>query len=93
MFFRVSGVPGGVTFGGIFAKCAFFYETVVPSILNDSTTFWLDFEGSVLPEISKIHKTVSLEILCFFSNEKKRPGPVFLDFGVHFGISFGAPAC
>ena len=59
----------------------------------DFERFWLDFEASILPETSKIDKTLSLEIPCFFSTEKKRPGPVFLDFGVHFGVSFGAPAC
>ena len=65
-FSMVSGFPGGVTFGGIFAKCAFFQETVVPSILNDSTAFWLDFEGSVLPETSKIdNKTESGNSLFF----------------------------
>ena len=50
----------------------------------------LDFEGSVLPETSKIEKKLNLEIPCFFSSERRFPGPVFLDFGVHFGVSFGA---
>ena len=63
---------------------------MVPSILNDSTAFWLDFEGSVFPETWKIEQKLSLEIPCFFSSGKKCPGPVFLDFGVHFGVSFGA---
>ena len=62
----VSGVPGGVSFGGIFAKCVFFQQTVVPSILNDSTTFWLDFEGPGLPETSEIDEKLSLEVPCFF---------------------------
>ena len=43
---------------------------MVPSILNDSTAFWLDFEGPGLPEISKIVKKMSLEIPCFFNNKK-----------------------
>ena len=60
-------------------------------ILNDTISFWHDFEGSVLPETLKINKILRLEIPCFFSNEKKSPGPVFWDFGVHFGMSFGAP--
>ena len=64
---------------------------MVPSILNDSTAFWLDFEGPGLPETSKIVKQMSLEITCFFSREKICPGLVFSDFGVHFGVSFGAP--
>ena len=89
----VSGVPGGIIFGGIFAKCAFLWEPVVPSILNDSTTFWLDFERSNLPETSKIDKTLSVEMPFFLNHEKKRPGPVFLDFGGHFGLCFGDPAC
>ena len=38
--------------------------------MNDSTAFWLDFEGSVLPETSKIEQKLSLEIPCFFNNEK-----------------------
>ena len=66
---------------------------MVPSILNDSTACWLDFEGSVLPDTSKIDQTLNLEILCLFNNEEKRPGPVILDLGVHFGVSFEAPAC
>ena len=60
------------------------------SILNDSTAFLLDLEGSVFPETSKIEQKLSLEIPCFFNSEKKFPGAVFLDFGVHFGVSFGA---
>ena len=64
---------------------------MVPSILNDSTAFWLDFEGPVLPEFSKIDKKMNLEISCFFNREKIFPEPVFSDFGVHFGVSFGAP--
>ena len=89
----VFGVPGGVSFGGIFEKCAFFQETVVPSILNDSTAFWLDFEGPGLPETSKIVKKMSLEILCFFISKRNAQDLFFSDFGVHFGVSFGFPAC
>ena len=66
---------------------------MVPAILNDSTAFWSDFEGSVLPETSKIDKTLRLEIPYLFTHEKKRPGFVFLDFRVHFDVSFGGPAC
>ena len=62
-------------------------------ILNDTTMFWHGFEGSGFPETLKIDTILNLEILCFCSNENKRPGPVFLGFGVHFGVSFGAPAC
>ena len=58
---------------------------MVPSILNDSTAFWLDFEGSGLPE------KMSLEIPCFFRNKKDAQDLFFSDFGVHFGVSFGAP--
>ena len=89
----VSGVPGGVSFGGIFEKCAFFQQTVVPSIFNDRTAFWLDFEGPGLPEISKIVTKMSLEIPCFFNSNKNAQDLFFSDFGVHFGVSFGAPAC
>ena len=64
---------------------------MVPSILKDSTAFWLDFEGSGLPEISKIVKQMSLEILCFFISKRNAQDLFFSDFGVHFGVSFGAP--
>ena len=43
---------------------------MLPSILNDSTAFWLDFEGSGLPETSEIDEKLSLEVPCFFSNKK-----------------------
>ena len=65
---------------------------MVPSILNDSTAFWRDFEGPGLPENKKIEKKMLLDFCCFFSREKICPTPVFLDFGSHFGVSFGAPA-
>ena len=66
---------------------------MVPSILNDSTSFWLDFEGSGLPETSKIDEKLSLEVPCFFSSKKNAQDLFFSDFGVHFGLSFGAPGC
>ena len=43
---------------------------MLPSILNDSTSFWLDFAGSRLPETSKIEEKLRLEISVFFSTEK-----------------------
>ena len=46
--------------------------------------------ANVLPETSKIDSTLTSEIPLFFSIEKKRPGPVFLDLGVQFEVSFGA---
>ena len=54
---------------------------MVPSILNDSTTFLLDFEGPGLPETAKLEKKMLLEIYCFFSLEQIFPRPVFLDSG------------
>ena len=66
---------------------------MLPSILNDSTAFWLDFEGSRLLETSKINKKMHWEISVFFSGEKSFPGAVFLRVGVHFGISFRARSC
>ena len=63
---------------------------MVPSILNDSTAFWLDFEVSVLPETSKSDKKLNLEIPCFFSSEKNAQDLFFSDFCVHFGVSFGS---
>ena len=41
-----------------------------PSILNDSTSFWLDFAGSRLPETSKIEEKLRLQISVFFNTEK-----------------------
>ena len=41
-----------------------------PSILNDSTSFWLDFAGSRLPETSKSEEKLRLEISVFFNIEK-----------------------
>ena len=66
---------------------------MLPSILNDSTSFWLDFAGSRLPETSKIEEKLRLEISVFFKTEKKCRRPVFPDFGVHFDVSFGARGC
>ena len=66
---------------------------MVPSILNDSTAFWLDFEGSGLPETSEIDEKLNLEVPCFFNNKKNAQDLFFSDFGVHFGVGFGAPAC
>ena len=65
---------------------------MVHSFLIDPTVIWLDFEGPGLPESSKIEKKTPMEMSGFFSREKIRPGPVFLDFGSHFWVSFGAPA-
>ena len=66
---------------------------MVPSFLIDPTVIWLDFEGPGLPESRKIEKKMLLEFCCFFGSETILPEPVFLDFGSHFGVSFGAPAC
>ena len=54
---------------------------MVPSFLNDSAMFWNGFEGPGLPESSKIEKKTRMEMSVFFSCEKIRSGPVFLDFG------------
>ena len=43
---------------------------MLPSILNDGTTFWLDFGGSRLPETSKSEEKLRLEISVFFSTEE-----------------------
>ena len=43
---------------------------MLPSILNDSTSFWLDFAGSRLPEASKIKEKMNREISVFFNREK-----------------------
>ena len=66
---------------------------MLPSSLNDSTTFWLDFEGSRLLETSKINKKMHPEFSVFFCREKNFPGLVFLPTGVRFGIRFGARSC
>ena len=59
----------------------------------DPTVFWRDFEGQGLPETSKIEKKMLLEFCCFFIDKIIRQGSFFMDFGVHFGVSFGAPGC
>ena len=66
---------------------------MVALFLIDPTVFWHDFEGLGLLASSKIEKKTLMEMSCFFSREKILPGRVFLDFGSHFGVSFGAPAC
>ena len=50
---------------------------MLPSILNDSTSFWLDFAGSRLPEASKIKEKMNREISIFFNREKRFPGLFF----------------
>ena len=66
---------------------------MVPSFLIDPTVIWLDFEGPGLPESRKIEKKMLLEFCCVFNNKKIRQGTVFIDFGLHFEVSFGAPGC
>ena len=77
---------------------------MVPSILNDSTTFSLDFEGSVLPETSNIEKKCIWKFLVFLIVKKDSQDLFFqilgsvlgsvweslLEPGVNFGFSFGA---
>ena len=66
---------------------------MVPSFLIDPTVIWLDFEGSGLPESRKIEKKMLLEFCCFFIDKIIRQRSFFMDFGVHFKVSFGAPGC
>ena len=66
---------------------------MVASFLIDPTVIWLDFEGPGLPESRKIEKKMLLFFRCFSSDKKIRPGSVFMDFGVHFRVSFGAQGC
>ena len=66
---------------------------MVPSFLIDPTVIWLDFEGPGLPESRNIEKKMLLEFCCFFGSKKIRQGTVFIDFGLHFEVSFGAPGC
>jgi hypothetical protein len=66
---------------------------VVASFLIDPTVIWLDFEAPGLPESRKIEKKMLLFFRCFSSDKKIRPGSVFMDFGVHCRVSFGAPGC
>ena len=78
-------------FGGLFEKYAIFQETVVASFLIDPTVIWRGFEGPGLPESRKIEQKIVLEFCCFFGSKIIRQGSVFMDFGVHLGVSFGAP--
>ena len=64
---------------------------MVPSFLIDPTMIWLDFEGPGLPESRNIEKKMLLAFCCFFGSKKIRQGTVFIDFGLHFEVSFGAP--
>ena len=73
--------------------CEFFQETVVPSFLIDPTVIWLDFEGPGLPESRNIEKKSCWNLVVFFGVTKIRQGTVFIDFGLHFEVSFGAPGC
>ena len=66
---------------------------MVASFLIDPTVIWLDFEAPGLPESREIEKKMLLIVCCFFGSKKICPGSVLMDFGVHFGVSFGAPAC
>ena len=66
---------------------------MVPSFLIDPTVNLLDFEAPGLPESRKIEKQMLLEFCCVFNNKKIRQGTVFIDFDLHFEVSFGAPGC
>ena len=66
---------------------------MVPSVLIDPTGIWLDFEGPGLPESRNIEKKMLLGFCCIFNNKKIRQGTVFIDFDLHFEVSFGAPGC
>ena len=66
---------------------------MVASFLIDPTVIWLDFEAPGLPESRKIEKEMLLEFCCVFNNKKIRQGTVFIDFWLHFEVSFGAPGC
>ena len=61
--------------------------------LIDPTVIWLVFEAPGPPESREIEKKMLLIFCCFVGNKKIRQGAVFIDFAVHFGVSFGVPAC
>ena len=66
---------------------------MVPSFLIDPTVIWLDFEGPGLTESRNSEKNMLLFFCCFLSEKKIRHESVLMDFGDHFKLSFGAPAC
>ena len=58
---------------------------MVPSILNDSTAFSLDFEGSVLPETSKIEKKCIWKFLVFLIVKKHSQDLFFRSWAPFWG--------
>ena len=91
MVFLFSGLPLEVPGVAFFTFGVLFSKNLAPSILNDSTAFWLYFRGPGSPGNRTIEKKRLMEISCFSSFEKAGPGSIFSDFGVHLGVSFGAP--
>ena len=66
---------------------------MVPSFLIDPTMIWHDFDGPGLQESREIEKNMQLEFCWFFNHKNIRPGSFFMDFGIHFRVSLGAPGC
>jgi hypothetical protein len=60
--------------------------------LDDSTAFWLDFEGSGRPETMLKQEKRSTEIRGFLVVEKTPPESFFSDFGFDFEIILGPRA-
>jgi len=63
----------GGHFGAFFGKVKVFLGKGEPSILDDSTAFWLDFEGSGRPETMLKQEKRSTEIRGFLVVEKTPP--------------------
>ena len=61
------------------------------SILNDSTTFLLDFEGPGPPETVKLEEKMLLENCCIFRVEQIFSRIVFFRFRVTFWCQFWRP--
>ena len=81
----------GVIFGGIFEKFVFFWEKVVPSILNDPTTILLFFGAPRPPGKLQKWEYMLTELCCFFSSEKYDQKRCFyLFFGI-LGVQLGSP--
>ena len=60
--------------------------------MDDSTAFWLDFEGSGRPETMLKQEKRSTEIRSFLVVEKTPLESYFSDFGFDFDIILGARA-
>ncbi len=75
-----------VSFWHILGKFQVFLGKGVPSILNDSTTFWLDFEGLGHPETKINQEKAYSKILVFLVVGNTAPESYLSAFGLDFDV-------